>query len=78
MAGSRVSPTPTPTRQRSTAAIVWSRTDPPAQSGRSDPEPPPVAPARVWPTVLTWLLLGGAIAALWALLLLGDSLVVSG
>jgi hypothetical protein len=32
----------------------------------------------VWPLVLTWIFLGSAIAAVWALLLLGDSLVVSG
>lgn len=33
---------------------------------------------RVWPTVLTWVLLSAAIAALWALLLLGDSLRING
>jgi hypothetical protein len=51
--------------------------------------PPPVAPSeiatgstrqgtRVWPTVLVWILLGAAIAAPWALLLLGDSLRPTG
>ena len=78
MAGSRVSGGRTPTRQRSTAAVVLSRLDPPVLSGQTGPGRPHAAAPRVWPTVLNWLLLGGAIAALWALLLLGDSLVVSG
>lgn len=40
----------------------------PATAGPQDAEP-----AR-WPTVLIWIVLGAVIAALWALLLLGDSL----
>lgn len=70
-------------RQRGTAAIVLSRADPPAENGTPWDSPHPALErpggrAPVWPLVLTWIFLGSAIAAVWALLLLGDSLVVSG
>jgi len=64
--------------QRGTTALVLSRNDahrPGAHTSGLDPEP---APPALWRAVLTWTLLGGAIAALWALLLLGDSLVTTG
>ena len=65
--------------QRGTSALVLSRSDANA-GGAAAPvaENRTVPRRRVWPTVLTWILLGSAIAALWALLLLGDSLVVNG
>jgi hypothetical protein len=68
--------------QRSTAAVVLTRSDAPGpaptgdaaqQGGAAD-----TRPSRIWPLVLVWLLLGGAVAALWALLLFGDSLAPSG
>ena len=65
-------------QQRGTSAVVMSRSD------ASQPVPPnergaPTGPlaARVWPSVLVWVLLGAAIAAPWALLLFGDSLTVT-
>ncbi len=69
-------------RPRSTAAVVVSRSD--AQSGGGATPRGRVAEtatpdtASAWGAVLTWIVLGAAIAALWASLLLGDSLVVSG
>ena len=72
--------------QRSNAAIILTRLDPPPAAGRptssgrgwtrADDSWP--RGRRWWPMVLTWIVLGTAIMALWALLLLGDSLVVSG
>jgi hypothetical protein len=38
------------------------------------PAAPVGEPGRRWTAVLTWVLLGGAIAGLWTLLLVGDSL----
>jgi hypothetical protein len=65
-------------RPHSTAAVVLSRPDAPLGSGPPAQEQPPSTVTRIWPTLLTWVLLGAAIAALWALLLLGDSLLVGG
>ncbi len=66
-------------RQRSTAAVVLSRDDAPAPGAYSPPTDADAGGTRAarrprWPTVVTWILLGGAIAALWAVLLFGDSL----
>jgi hypothetical protein len=70
--------TPRTSHQRSTAAVVLTRHDSrPLDPPTRVPAPPPRR-ARRWPTMLIWLLLAGAIAGLWALLLLGDSLSVSG
>ncbi len=71
-------------RPRSTAAVVLSRPDP--HPGGGEPKAmraaeiakPGTGRARAWLALLTWVFLGAAIAALWALLLLGDSLVVTG
>lgn len=67
-------------RPRSTTALIASRSDTPASGRLSDPGAALAGDAgrrsRVWP-VLTWVLLSAAIAALWALLLLGDSLRLS-
>ena len=80
-------------RPRSTTALVVSRSDTPVADrlGESGETPagsgPDVLPGspwqshrrdRRWPTVLTWIVLSAAIAALWVLLLLGDSLPLSG
>ena len=68
-------------RPRSTAAIVLTRPDPRPAGGKSAPpggDPKGAGGRSRWPVVLTWIVLGSAIAALWALLLIGDSLVVSG
>jgi hypothetical protein len=75
-------------RQRSTTAVVLSRPDPRPGRGETVSSPSDGACAAAgmqsssrfsrWLGVLTWVVLGAAIAALWALLLLGDSLVVSG
>jgi hypothetical protein len=77
-------------RPRSTTALIASRSDPSVPAAepvrpnrlavawkaisRAAVAPRARTEPRVWPTVLTWTLLGGAIAGLWALLLLGDSL----
>ena len=63
--------------ERSTAAVILTRDDAHAPAGSADPLPPR-RKARRWPIVLIWTILGSAIAALWALLLLGDSLSVNG
>jgi len=64
-------------RQRGTSALVLSRSDtnadPPAAPLPHPPSHAAQVRRRLWPAVVTWILLGGAIAALWALLLLGDS-----
>lgn len=67
--------------QRSTAAVVLTRSDAPGSpTGEAAPHDSAVAPQppRIWPTVLIWILLSSAIAALWAMLLLGDSLALNG
>jgi hypothetical protein len=76
---------PIPLRQRSTAVVVLSRADPrpggverrPSDGGRAGAGGRSSRLSR-WLAGLTWLVLGAAIASLWALLLLGDSLRVSG
>jgi hypothetical protein len=70
-------------RQRSTAAVVLSRADAPAPGADASPTcsgaaATPAVRRRRWPIVLTWIALGSAIAALWAVLLIGDSLRASG
>jgi hypothetical protein len=80
-------------RPRSTTALIASRSDAPTAgklpgsaetlAGREQDSArratgQPDGPKRVWPTVLTWAVLSAVIAALWALLLLGDSLRLSG
>lgn len=65
-------------RQRSTAAVVLSRDDAPAQATAPDAAGTRGARRARWPTVVTWIVLGAAIAALWAVLLIGDSLRSSG
>jgi hypothetical protein len=76
---------PSHLRQRSTAALVLSRADP--RPGGAETAPSDGSGVATgarsssgvsrWLAVLTWVALGAAIAALWALLLLGDSPVVS-
>lgn len=63
-------------RPRSTTAMVLSRADPrPGPIGAADSRPaPPRFERPRWLGVVKWTLLGAAIAALWVLLLLGDSL----
>lgn len=86
MSGHRTHGGPAHLNQRSTAAVILTRPDPrpgggkPTPSGRGRTGADDVRPRGRgrWPVVLTWIVLGAAIAALWALLLLGDSLVVSG
>lgn len=56
---------------RSTAHVVLSRAD--VESPQALPTSPS-PPVRRWPLVLTWVLLGSAIAGAWTLLLIGDSL----
>lgn len=75
---------PSHLRQRSTAALVLSRPDsrPGGSATTSSGGDRGAAGRRSrglsrWLAVLTWIVLGAAIAALWALLLFGDSLVVS-
>jgi len=66
-----------PQRQRSTTALVLSRstTGPLSEAAERTPTPGDGAPTTSWRwAVVTWIILGAAIAALWALLLLGDSL----
>ena len=58
-------------RQRSSASIVMTRSDPQRGAGQ-EPIPPP-APARDWQWVW-WIPLGLVVAGIWALLLFGDSL----
>ncbi len=69
-------PTASPAlRPRSTAALVFTRPDPPQT-------PPPRAPTAApddarwprWLDSLAWAVLGLCVAAAWAALLLGDSL----
>ena len=64
--------------QRSTAAVILTRDDTQHSSTSVDPLPPPRRKPRRWPIVLIWTILVSAIGALWALLLFGDSLSVSG
>src|SRR6266581_3463099 len=68
---------PSHLRQRSTAAVVLSRPDPRPGGGETVPSPSDDACAGTgrqsssrfscWLAVLTWVVLGAAIAALWAL-----------
>jgi len=79
MPASRFPGEPPNLRHRSTAALVLSRPDPAAGTAPHLPATPEAAPRRpVWAAVLVWVVLGAAIAGVWALLLLGDSLPVSG
>jgi hypothetical protein len=86
MSAHRVHGGATHLRQRSTAAVVLTRPDPRPggrESTPADRDPTgaaggPSSGRSRWPAVLTWVVLGAAIAGLWALLLLGDSLGVSG
>jgi hypothetical protein len=71
-------PTEKNPHQRSTAAVILTRDDAHAPATSADPLPPRPRKARRWPIVLIWTILVSAIAALWALLLFGDSLSVSG
>lgn len=64
--------------QRSTAAVVLTRADTHSGGAASRDGAALEDRPRAWPTVLIWVLLSSAIAALWASLLLGDSLGVSG
>jgi type VI protein secretion system component VasF len=64
---------------RSSAAVILSRRDPrPCAPTASPPAESSATRSRQWAVVLIWVVLGGAVAALWGLLLLGDSLSVSG
>jgi hypothetical protein len=70
-----------PLHQRGTAAVILSRhaSEVADATGRDNPGPPlPLTPDHQpvsrWRTLLTWALLGAAIAWLWTLLLVGDSL----
>src|SRR5215470_13367464 len=64
----------TPPRHRSgISTLVLSRPAP--RTDGVGARPVSLEPQRRWPMVVTWIVLGGLIAALWALLLLGDSLV---
>jgi len=67
-----------PALQRSSSGLVWSRPVVPLAGAGGSPRRRPDAsvnyPARRWGAVATWIVLGAMIAALWALLLLGDSL----
>jgi len=58
-------------RQRSSASIVMTRSDPQRGAGQEPTPPPP--PARDWQWVW-WIPLGLVVAGIWALLLFGDSL----
>ena len=61
------------------AAVVLSRADAAISNEPSSPLSPDGDTQRPWTTLVVWVLLGGAIAGAWALLLLGDSLrAVSG
>jgi hypothetical protein len=64
-------------RPRSTAALVLTRPDPPPSPPRSPAEPLAAEPDPPWPAwfrIATAVVLGAAVAGLWALLLLGDCL----
>jgi hypothetical protein len=58
-------------RQRSSASIVMTRSDPHRDAGQEAIPAP--APARDWQWVW-WVPLGLIVAGIWALLLFGDSL----
>ena len=67
-----------PLPHRATSAIVLSRPvvrlSGTAGSPRRRPDASVTHPAWRWGVIATWIVLGATIAALWALLLLGDSL----
>lgn len=76
MAAGSTPPHP-PHHQRSTTALVLSRstTGPLSDAAERPPTPGDDAPTTRWRwAVVSWIILGAAITALWALLLLGDSL----
>ena len=60
-------------RQRSMAAVVLSRASSSANVVTADTATN-ASVRRRWPTIVLWIVLGAAIAALWGLLLFGDSL----
>jgi hypothetical protein len=68
-----------PRRQRGTTAVVLSRPAaldaPPAAAAARELAVEHAAAGAGWTTIVTWVLLGAAVGAAWALLLLGDSLV---
>lgn len=70
-----------PQRRRGSAAVVLSRQETPLGFGapekadRETVRPPGERPrTSQWATVVTWVILGAAIASVWTLLLFGDSL----
>jgi hypothetical protein len=69
---------PPPRHHRSTSAFVLSRPGGAPPREGTVPGSTPIGHARaarrLWTAVATWVVLGALIAALWALLLLGDSL----
>jgi type VI protein secretion system component VasF len=64
--------------QRSTAAVVLTRSDLSLNDPAPRPPAPPSARSRLWATVFVWVVLGGVIAALWASLLFGDASPLNG
>jgi hypothetical protein len=64
--------------QRSTAAVILTRSDVSATGATPLTPAPPSARSRLWVTVLIWIVLGGVVAALWASLLFGDASPLSG
>jgi hypothetical protein len=68
-------------RRGGTSALVLSRHETPLgfgapEQGDRETVPPPGQRPRTnqWATVVTWVILGAAIASVWTLLLFGDSL----
>jgi len=62
-------------RPRSTAAMLLSRPEPrPSAAQAPGPSIGPAPAGPRWIGVVKWVVLGAAIAALWTLLLVGDSL----
>lgn len=63
-----------PQRSRGTAAVVLTRPDPPPPTRPAAPSPAVSARWPRWFSIASGVLLGAAVLAIWALLLLGDSL----
>jgi hypothetical protein len=64
--------------QRSTAAVVLTRSDVARNDNGMPVETVPSPRSRLWATVLIWIVLGSVVAALWASLLFGDASPLNG